>query len=237
MRKNKKEYFGPDVDEAIIEYNITEDPVLRGRIFEEKIEYAINKLAENVIRSYKFYYMDSESYEDFKHSVVIFLLEKFPNYTRDKGKGFSFFTVVARNYCILKTRKNYKRLVNRMELADVEDRGNSALSYDFDEDQLEDQEMSVQRFISQFVAYWDEHLEYIYTRPQDQQIVAAIIQLLQHKDKIDLFNKKAIYLYIKEMYNVSTPQITRVVKNFKSKYKCMQEDYFKNGNIRKTHVY
>ena len=141
MRKNKKEYFGPDVDEAIVEYNSTTDPALRGKLYVEKIEYAINKLAENVIRSYKFYYMDSESYEDFKHSVVIFLLEKFPNYTRDKGKGFSFFTVVARNYCILKTRKNYKRLVNRIELSDVEDRGNSALSYDFDEDQLDNQEM------------------------------------------------------------------------------------------------
>lgn len=237
MRKNKKEYFGPDVDEAIVEYNSTTDSALRGKLYVEKIDYAINKLAENVIRSYKFYYMDSESYEDFKHSVVIFLLEKFPNYTRDKGKGFSFFTVVARNYCILKTRKNYKRLVNRMELSDVEDRGYSALSYHFDEDQLEDHEMSVQRFVSQFVEYWDEHLEYIYTRPQDQQIVAAIIKLLQHRDKIDLFNKKAIYLYIKEMYNVSTPQITRVVKNFKDKYKCMQQDYLKNGSIRRTHVY
>lgn len=237
MKKNKKEYFGPDVDEAIIEYNSTVDPTIRGKIYEDRIEYAVNKLVENVIRSYKFYYMDSESYEDFKHSVVIFLLEKFPNYTRDKGKGFSFFTVVARNYCILKTRKNYKRLINRTEISDISDRGTSALSYDLDESKLETADMTLERFLSQFIEYWDSNLEYIYTRPQDQQIVAAIIQLLQHKDRIDLFNKKAIYLYIKEMYNVSTPQITRVVKNFKSKYKCMQQDFIKNGSIRKTHVY
>jgi len=62
MKKNKKEYFGPDVDEAIIEYNSTTDPAIRSKIYEDRIEYAVNKLVENVIRSYKFYYMDSESY-------------------------------------------------------------------------------------------------------------------------------------------------------------------------------
>ena len=52
----KKLYFGPEVDESIIKYNQCEDASERSRIYEKEIKYALDKLVENTIHTYKFYY-------------------------------------------------------------------------------------------------------------------------------------------------------------------------------------
>ena len=57
-KKKSKIYFGSSAQEAIVEYNSTTDPVLRNKIYKERIQYPFEKLAENILNTFKFSYFD-----------------------------------------------------------------------------------------------------------------------------------------------------------------------------------
>ena len=66
----------------------------------DNMDYSFYKLSENVLNTWGFTYFDDDK-EDIKHEVVSFLLEKIHKFEEGKGKAFSYFTIVARNYLIL----------------------------------------------------------------------------------------------------------------------------------------
>ena len=107
-RKKSKMYFGQKTQDAIVLYNSMEpgDPK-RNRLFAESIYYPIRKIAENLIHTYKFYYFD-EPTEQVIEEVVSNMVINMHKYKQDKGKAFSYFSVVAKNYLILNNNKNYK---------------------------------------------------------------------------------------------------------------------------------
>src|SRR5210317_76414 len=107
-RKKSKIYFGTPAQEAIIEYNKCKDPVERSKIYEERIKYPFEKLAENVMNTFKFTYFDVPKTE-IQKEVVSFMIEKIHMYKEGKGRAFSYFTIVAKNYLILENNGNYKR--------------------------------------------------------------------------------------------------------------------------------
>ena len=95
-----KMYFNEDTEQAIIEYNKSQDEFEREIIFRERIHPALDKLAENIINRFKFPYIEG-TFEDIKGQVVSFLVLNLHKFTEDKGKAFSYFSVVAKNYLIL----------------------------------------------------------------------------------------------------------------------------------------
>ena len=117
VRKTKKQYFGPEVDVSIAKYNAATDSNEKSIIYQKEIQQPMEKLVENIIHTFKFYYTDNVPLHQVQHEVVSFLVEKLPKFDPSKGsKAFSYFSIVAKNYCILKNRKNYKSLLNISEL-------------------------------------------------------------------------------------------------------------------------
>ena len=111
-RKRKKKsriYFGTPVQEAIIRYNETDNLAIKNRIYSEHIAKAFDKLAENLIHTFKFYYFDFPLSE-VKHEVVSFMVMQMPKYQADKGRAFSYFSVVGKNWLILHNNNNYKKM-------------------------------------------------------------------------------------------------------------------------------
>ena len=108
-KKTKHYYFNIGTEKAIIRYNKTDDARLKNKIYSEHIAYPFDKLAENIIHTFKFYYFDVPS-EDVKHEVVSFLYMNMHKFTEGKGKAFSYFSIVAKNYLILHNNNNYKKL-------------------------------------------------------------------------------------------------------------------------------
>ena len=106
-KRPKNYYFHQGTEKAIIRYNNSDNPHLRNKIYNEHIRAAFDKLAENIIHTFKFYYFDVPS-EDVKHEVVSFLYMNMHKFTEGKGKAFSYFSIVAKNYLILNNNKNYK---------------------------------------------------------------------------------------------------------------------------------
>jgi hypothetical protein len=229
--KTKRLYFGPEVDISIVKYNSTEDSAERSRIYQKEIKPAFEKLVQNIIHTFKFYYTDSQTLEQVQHEVVSFLVEKLPKFKAPNGKAFSYFSIVAKNYCILKNKNNYKKLTSHDRIDMAID---SELEHIPDDT---DTEHNVSDFIDKFVEYWDNNLETTFTKKADRLLAASVIELFRKRERIELFNKKALYIYIREMSDASTQQITKMVKTMKEKYASMYTDYLQYGSILKNKTY
>ena len=230
--KTKRLYFGPEVDESIIKYNATEDSLQRSIIYQREIKPAFEKLVENIIHTFKFYYTDGQTLQQVQHEVVSFLVEKLPRFRAASGKAFSYFSIVAKNYCILKNKNNYKKLTShdRIDMS-------AEINLEAVVDGV-DPEYNLSDFVDRFVTYWDDNLELTFTKKNDRILAGAVIELFRKREKLELFNKKALYLYIREMAKeANTQQITRMVRVMKDKYKAMYMDYLTNGSISKTKEY
>ena len=109
-KKKRKVYFGQEVQDAIIRYNQSTDDEERNVIYRDEIHKAFDKLAENIINTFKFSYFDY-GFVDVKNEVVAFLVMNIHKYDHTKGsKAFSYFSIVAKNYLILHNNTNYKKL-------------------------------------------------------------------------------------------------------------------------------
>ena len=108
-RKKSKMYFGQPVQDAVIRYNESDNHVIKNEIYRTEIAAAFDKMAENLIHTFKFYYFDYP-FEEVKNEVVSFMVMQMPKYQPDKGRAFSYFSVVGKNYLILNNNNNYKKM-------------------------------------------------------------------------------------------------------------------------------
>ena len=122
-RKSKRLYFTEDTELAIIEYLASEDQRERNLIYNGRIHYSFYKLAENLIHTFKFYYTEVDDLEDLKHEVITFLLEKLHYFKVGRGKAFSYFSIVGKNYLIMYNNKNYAKKKQKADplAADTDD--------------------------------------------------------------------------------------------------------------------
>jgi hypothetical protein len=227
-RRPKKsiDYFTLDTQAAILEYRLETSQANRNKIFNERIYYAFYKLAENIIHTFKFYYTEVDNINELKHEVIAFLLEKLHLYDDSKGKAYSYFGTIAKRYLIVYNNNNYKRLKGKAAVDEVdEDKtllNDLVLSHD---DNLEDV-----TFIDLYIQYVDDNLLEIFPKDQDARVGDAILELFKRRENIDIFNKKALFIYIKEITDAPTPIITKVIKVLKGIYKEMLNKYLEEGS-------
>jgi hypothetical protein len=230
-RKPKKAnvYFTQENEDAIIEYLRTKDQVKRNQIFNEKINYSFHKLAENIIHTFKFYYTEVDTISDLKHEVVAFLLEKLHLYDQSKGKAFSYFGTIAKRYLILYNNANYKKLKDKANVEEVDEDKTILINVTNESNKaINPPETS---FIKQFTKYIDLNLFTLFPKQNDARIADAIIELFRKSENLDIFNKKALYIYIKEITDASTPQITKIIKRLKLIYVHKFNEYYEYGCI------
>ena len=222
-KAKRKVYFGIDVQNAIVRYNALDQQTQRAernKIYQEEIHKAFDKLAENIINTFKFTYFDYP-FEDVKCEVVSFMVMNMHKYDHTKGsKAFSYFSVVAKNYLILHNNNNYKKLKSHNGI-EVLDR----------EKNFKDEQYDFKSFTIEMVEYFDTNLNTIFKKDRDLKIGYAIIDLIKQRDEIENFNKKAIYILIREMTDVETAHITSVVNVLKKHYKKLINEYHTNGTI------
>ena len=127
-KKKRKVYFGQEVQDAVVEYNSSTNDEERNIIYGTRIHAAFDKLAENIINTFKFTYFDY-GFEDIKHETVAFMVMNMHKYDHTKGsKAFSYFSVVAKNYLILHNNNNYKKLKSHDNM-DALDRQNKSTGF------------------------------------------------------------------------------------------------------------
>ena len=228
--KTKNQYFTSDTEEAIIEYLNETDQAKRNKIYNERIWYGFHKLTENIIHTFKFYYTEVDTIADLQHEVTAFLLEKLHLYKQDKGKAYSYFGTIAKRYLILYNNNNYKKLKQKAEV-DAIDKDQS-ITIDIVNNQSIDEPIDkATEFISYMLQYMDLHLFDHFPKEEDARTADAVLELFRKRENIELFNKKAIYIYIREMTDQSTPQITKVIKKMRKIYKKLMAQYIEHGIV------
>jgi len=232
-RKPKKAniYFTQDTEDAIVEYLKTKDTKKRNEIFNERINYAFHKLAENIIHTFKFYYTEVDTIPELQHEVVAFLLEKLHLYKSEKGKAFSYFGTIAKRYLILYNNANYKKLKDRATVEAIDEDKTILVNLVNLSEKNENNVYEVPSFLKQLTKYVDFHLFHLFPKHKDAQIADAILELFRKSENLDIFNKKALYIYIKEITDASTPQITKIIKRLKLIYVRKYNEYYEHGHI------
>jgi len=220
-KKTKHYYFNIGTEKAIIRYNKTDDAKLKNKIYTEHISYPFDKLAENIIHTFKFYYFDVPS-EQVKHEVVSFLVMNMHKFKEGKGKAFSYFSIVAKNYLILHNNKNYKnyKIHNKLDVLDY----GSNIRETQDRHEIADFN---QEYVREMLDYWENNLTNIFRRQKDILVADAVLEMFRRRENIENFNKKALYILIREMTGSKTQHITRIV-NLMKKYNSQLMSEFRN---------
>ena len=225
-KKVIREYFTKDTENAILEYNSISDKLLKDRIYKERIHSSFEKLAEIVYNKWKFTYFDDEP-TDVMSEVVTFMVEKIHMYKDpDYGKAYSYFTIVARNYLILNNNANYKRykrtdIISKMPVTwDMENSFNDDVKND-----------DYKTFNKSMLEYWDVHLESHFQKKRDIQIADSVLELFRRAEYIENFNKKSLYLLVREMTGYPTHYITKVVNKMRDKQMALYNEFMDTGDI------
>ncbi len=224
-KKTKNYYFDQITENAIIRYNNTDDARLKNKIYSEHISYAFDKLAENIIHTFKFYYFDVPS-EQVKHEVVSFLVMNMHKFKEGKGKAFSYFSIVAKNYLILHNNKNYKNYKIHDKM-DVLDYGNNIRA----KQELKEVASFNREYVDQMLEYWNENLTNIFRRQKDILVADAVLEMFRRRENIENFNKKALYILIREMTGSKTQHITRIVNLMKKYNMELMREFSNTGQI------
>ena len=202
-----KNYFTQETEDAIVLYNNTIDPALRSKIYEEKIHYAFFKLTQNIIHTFKFYHTEVENLEHLQHEIIVFLLSKIHLFNPQNGaKAYSYFGTIVKRWCILYNEKNYKSKVSKVSTDEL--LKDNTHSYTIEPSNSDDR---LSHFMDSWVEFVSLNLFEIFPKEYDAKIADAVLELFRKRDSIDVFNKKALYIYIHEMIpDAKTPKITKI---------------------------
>ena len=223
--KTKNNYFTQDTEEAILKYRQITNQAEKNRLYNQSIHQAFYKLSENIIHTFKFYYTEVDNIEDLKYEVVSFLLQKLHLYDQSKGKAYSYFGTIAKRYLIIYNQKNYKKLVSKIQVQDIDDENKTHHSVVYNP---EEQDIDRLDILEKLIQYIDDRLLDIFTKEEDIKAADAILEVFKKRENIDVFNKKALFIYVKEIANVQSNTITKVIKKFKQIYLSLLNEEIQN---------
>jgi len=223
--KTKNVYFTSETEEAILRYRLAPNQAVANQIYNKEIHYAFYKLAENIIHTFKFYYTEVDNIEDLKYEVISFLLQKLHLYDQSKGKAYSYFGTIAKRYLIIYNQKNYKKMVSKMQVSEVD---NSEKTHESLVIGTETEDINRNSVINQFINVVDTNLALMFEKESEMKVADAILEVFKKRENIDIFNKKALFIYIKEITDCQSNTITKVIKKLKVAYKEVLDHHIEN---------
>jgi len=224
--KNKDNYyFTQETEDAIVRYNASSDPVFRDTVFKKEIYHPLYKLAENIIHTFKFYYLDVDSIEDLKLDVVSMLVEeKLHRFDATNGaKAFSYFQTIVKRWLINYNNRNYKKLKQVGSFEEMED------SYEVEGSSDSERKITLAVVVNLFVESSYESIEELFPKEQDQKVADATLTLFKTRHDLEIFRKKALYIYIREMTDCETPTLTKVISKLKEEFYRIYKTYQEAG--------
>ena len=229
-KKKGVQYFTQETEDAIVRYNKATNPIEKEKIYHRYIHYPFFKLTENIIHTFKFYYTEVENIEDLQHEVITFLLSKMHLYDQSKGsKAYSYFGTIAKRYLIISNTRNYKRRIDKAPVEGLDE--NEKYSYQIEETLSNAHDDKLSFYIDEFTTYCTENIFELFPKDEDAQIADAILELFRKRDSIDVFNKKALYIYIREQVDAKTPKITKIAGQLYDIFRSNYIYYLDHGYV------
>ena len=219
-KRRKNHYFTQVHEDAIVRYSQTTCTRERTELYVNWIQPAFDEMVDKIVFTYKF--TNLPNIEHLRDECKIWLMTILDKYDQSKGsKAFSYFSVITKNWFIHKVKKQQKR--NRREV----DYDNIAKKYE--EEFLsttesyvtEREEKEFWESFYQELSSWDVST----MKDNDLKVYQAINILFESREDIEIFNKKAIYLYLREITGLNTKQIVNSLKKFRKKYYVFKQNW------------
>jgi len=214
-KRNSRVYFGKEHEEAILAYNRSKDVREKELLYTTLIQPAFSEMVDKIVYTYKFTTLPN--IEVLKEDCKLHLTTIIHKYSPEKkSKAFSYFSVITKNWFIQKVKKNKSK--NRKEVDLDELTAEHQLLYACDRNKYEEERQNEE--------FWDllwreiEAWETMKLKANEEKVLKAIKILIQDRDNPELiFNKKAIYLYIREITGLNTKQVVNNLNKLREKYK------------------
>jgi len=217
-KKSKKNYYFTQAHEdAIVKYALTNDRELRSKLYEEYIQPAFDDMVDKIIYTYRFTTLPNIDY--LRADCKVWLTTILNKYDPNKGsKAFSYFSVVTKNWFIHKVKRTKKRLQTEVFMEDVlNEMDENLISEDpsyFDKRS----EIEFWMSLNNEIDTWDSFM----IKENEKKVLMAVRILLDSADQIEIFNKKAIYLYLREITGLNTKQVVNNLNKLRKRYRTFK---------------
>jgi len=224
-KRKKNHYFTQIHEDAIVKYTQTNCSRVRTELYVKWIGPAFNEMVDKIVFTYKF--TNLPNIDSLRDECKIWLMTILDKYDQSKGsKAFSYFSVITKNWFIHKVKKQQRKNTTEINYDN--------LSKHYEEEFLSTDESYVsERERNEFWNLFYEELKSWDTslmKENDLKVYQAICVLFDSKEDIQIFNKKAIYLYLREITGLNTKQIVNSLKKFKKKYYLFTQNW-NNGEL------
>ena len=177
-------------------------------------------MVDKIVFTYRFNTLPD--IEFLRQDCKVWLTTILDKFNPDSGsKAFSYFSVITKNWFIHKVKKTAEQ--NRRELLyddilNVIDHDNLVVEHEY-EMKEKNQNSGILFGLKLIIG------KILILKPNERKVVDAIYILLEDADHIEIFNKKAVYLYIREITGLNTKQIVNNLNRVRIRYKEFKQDW------------
>jgi hypothetical protein len=218
-----KLYFNADTQAAMVAYQTATTSEERNKLYNTELRPAFEKLTENLINIHKFTSVH-DSYDDLKNDCVTFLYETIFKFDNSRGSNaFSYMNVCAKNFLIIRTKQKAQRLRRSVSIDDADamtlsDKRTIADAHIVpSQETVLESKMTVHNIIS--VLY---EIRAAAKSENELACINSIITVFENIHDIDLLNRSAVMLYIRELSGLSPKQLTTAMQLIKRQYRRLK---------------
>jgi hypothetical protein len=215
--KNSRKYFTKIHEDAIIEYNNSTDYDRREELYRTLIQPTLSEMVDKIVFTYRFTTLPN--IDTLREDCKVWLTTVLDKFKPEKGsKAFSYFSVITKNWFIQKVKKNKRSRQREIEFQDLsKEMELKYVAVKMDYDELREKEEFWKHLWAE-IEGWDK----MKLRENEKKVLEAIKIILSSPDDIEIFNKKAIYLYIREITGLNTKQIVNCLNKMRNRYRIFK---------------
>ena len=215
-------YFTDLTQKFIQDYQQCTDNNIKSTIYSMHILPSFNKLVENLIFVYKFT-SPTATFDELKSDCVTFLYESIRKWDTARGtKAFSYFNVVGKNWLIINCRQHRKRSFRSISLDDTESITvtQKQMIDSYETPETEENTSSTNEFKSKIFSMLEDMKNNLSTT-EDVACLEAIIKVFESVDNLDLFNKRAIMVYVRDISGLERKHLSKSMSLIRKQYKIL----------------
>ena len=219
-RKSKKPYFGKHVHESVVDFQETESQEERHEIYEVHIRNAFEKLSENLIYIYGFS-RDAEHFKILKSDCVSFLYETLEKFDASKGsKAFSYFNVCAKNHLLAKAKKTQKSKIRNISLSNITTMSRLEKSMVESHSVVPSpDDMVIRTEDKEILKEMLQKISAKVSNENEKVCIAAIITLFNNIEELEFLNKRAVFVYLREISGLNPKQLSVALSSIRKQYR------------------
>ena len=218
-------YFTQEHEDAIVKYCSIDDQKVRNILYRDMIRPVFSQMVDKIVFTYRF--TSLPDVDDLRDECKVYLTTILGKFDPAKGsKAFSYFSVVTKNWFIHKVKKHKKKLEREvsLDIAEIDP------DIHFVDKQESYQNKQIRREMIQSLKAEMDTWKVDFQKEKERKVYDAVMMLFDAADEIEIFNKKAIYLYLRELTGMNTKQIVSQLNKMRKRYRDFRKEW-DNGEI------